>query len=112
MTADMIDAHTLWADRQAVSAQAPLVHSITNLVVMNFNANALLALGASPVMAHAELEVRDMVGIAQACPSIRADSAARLERALAPTRVPQDLPARQADLIAKRDALLDLVEAA
>ena len=66
MTADKIDAHTLWADREAVSAQAPLVHSITNLVVMNFNANALLALGASPVMAHAEQEVRDMVGIAQA----------------------------------------------
>ena len=47
-------------------AHAPLVHSITNLVVMNFNANALLAVGASPVMAHAHEEVRDMVGIAQA----------------------------------------------
>ena len=66
MTANQIDTRTLWADRQAVSAQAPLVHSITNLVVMNFNANALLALGASPVMAHAEQEVREMVGIAQA----------------------------------------------
>ena len=66
MTTEMTDARKLWADREAVSAQAPLVHSITNLVVMNFNANALLALGASPVMAHAELEVRDMVGIAQA----------------------------------------------
>jgi len=66
MTTEMTDARKLWADREAVSAQAPLVHSITNLVVMNFNANALLALGASPVMAHAEQEVRDMVGIAQA----------------------------------------------
>lgn len=66
MTADKTDARALWADREAVSAQAPLVHSITNLVVMNFNANALLALGASPVMAHAEEEVREMVGIAQA----------------------------------------------
>lgn len=66
MTAEKIDARALWADREAVSAQSPLVHSITNLVVMNFNANALLALGAAPVMAHAEEEVRDMVGIAQA----------------------------------------------
>ena len=31
----------------------PLVHNITNYVVMNFSANALLALGASPIMAHA-----------------------------------------------------------
>jgi hydroxyethylthiazole kinase len=49
-----------------VRERAPLVHSITNLVAMNFNANALLAVGASPVMAHAQEEVRDMVGIAQA----------------------------------------------
>ncbi len=66
MTAETIDARALWADLEAVREQAPLVHSITNLVVMNFNANALLALGASPVMAHAEEEVREMVGIAQA----------------------------------------------
>ncbi len=61
-----IDTAALWADLQAVRDRAPLVHSITNLVVMNFNANALLAVGASPVMAHAHEEVRDMVGIAQA----------------------------------------------
>lgn len=66
MTAETIDARALWADLEAVREQAPLVHSITNLVVMNFNANALLALGAAPVMAHAEEEVREMVGIAQA----------------------------------------------
>jgi hydroxyethylthiazole kinase len=56
----------LWSDVAAVRAHAPLVHSITNLVVMNFNANVLLAAGASPVMAHAHEEVADMVGIAQA----------------------------------------------
>lgn len=60
------DASALWADLEAVRARAPLVHSITNFVAMNFNANALLAIGASPVMAHAHEEVRDMVGIAQA----------------------------------------------
>jgi hydroxyethylthiazole kinase len=42
------------------------VHNITNYVVMNSTANALLALGASPVMAHAEEEVADMVKIASA----------------------------------------------
>lgn len=61
-----VDAAVLWADLQAVRAGAPLVHNITNFVVMNFSANALLAVGASPVMAHAREEVCDMVGIAQA----------------------------------------------
>jgi hydroxyethylthiazole kinase len=56
----------LWSDVVAVRERSPLVHSITNLVVTNFNANALLAAGASPVMAHAHEEVADMVGIAQA----------------------------------------------
>lgn len=56
----------LWTDIAAVRASGPLVHNITNFVVMNFNANALLAVGASPVMAHAHEEVLDMVGIAQA----------------------------------------------
>ena len=61
-----IDATAAWADLQAVRERAPLVHSITNFVVMNYNANALLAVGASPVMAHAQEEVADMAGIAQA----------------------------------------------
>jgi len=59
-------ADSLWADVLAVREQQPLVHNITNLVVMNYTANALLALGASPVMAHAREEVRDMAAIAQA----------------------------------------------
>ncbi|WP_034622411.1 hydroxyethylthiazole kinase [Desulfovermiculus halophilus] len=44
----------------------PLVHSITNYVAMSFTANALLALGASPVMAHAREEVEEMVSLAEA----------------------------------------------
>ena len=44
----------------------PLVHNITNFVVMNYTANALLACGASPVMAHAQEEVQDMVSFAGA----------------------------------------------
>jgi len=44
----------------------PLVHNITNVVVTNFVANGLLALGASPVMAYAKEEVGDMAKIAGA----------------------------------------------
>ncbi len=58
-----MEAPTLWQDIARIREQAPLVHSITNYVVMNSTANALLALGASPVMAHAEAEMADMVGL-------------------------------------------------
>lgn len=51
---------------ETLRAKSPLVHNITNFVVMNFTANALLAVGASPVMAHAMEEVEDMVSIAGA----------------------------------------------
>jgi len=46
--------------------QTPLVHHITNWVVTNFTANITLALGASPVMAHAVEEVEDMARMANA----------------------------------------------
>ena len=51
----------------------------------------------------------DMIGIARALPTMSDASAARLARALAATQVPQDGTARQAELIATRDALLALV---
>ena len=44
----------------------PLIHNITNFVVMNYTANALLACGASPAMAHAPEEVEEMVSFAGA----------------------------------------------
>ena len=50
----------------AVRSQRPLVHNITNYVVMNNSANALLAIGASPVMAHWTQEMEEMVSIAGA----------------------------------------------
>lgn len=62
---DALSTSDIWADIVAVRERSPLVHSITNLVVMNFNANVLLAAGASPVMAHAHEEVADMAVIAQ-----------------------------------------------
>ena len=49
-----------------VREKKPLVHNITNYVVMNYTANALLACGASPVMAHALEEVEEMVALAGA----------------------------------------------
>lgn len=54
----------LWKYIQSVKQQSPLVHNITNYVVMNNTANTLLAVGASPIMAHAKSEVCDMVAIA------------------------------------------------
>jgi hydroxyethylthiazole kinase len=51
---------------RVVRARKPLVHQITNYVVMNETANATLALGALPVMAHAREEVEEMVGLAGA----------------------------------------------
>jgi len=59
-------ASGIWRDVERIRAAAPLIHNITNYVVMNTSANALLALGASPVMAHAPEEVGDMVGLAAA----------------------------------------------
>jgi hydroxyethylthiazole kinase len=44
----------------------PLVHQITNYVVMNETANATLALGALPVMSHAPEEVEEMAAVAGA----------------------------------------------
>jgi hydroxyethylthiazole kinase len=44
----------------------PLIHQITNYVVMNETANATLALGALPVMAHALPEVEEMAEAAGA----------------------------------------------
>jgi hydroxyethylthiazole kinase len=49
-----------------VREKKPLVHNITNFVVMNYTANALLAMGASPVMAHAANEVEEMASLAGA----------------------------------------------
>ena len=54
------------ADLRALRERRPLVHQITNYVVMNETANATLALGALPVMAHAKDEVEEMASAAGA----------------------------------------------
>lgn len=62
----MINIEDLIQSFSLVKKNAPLIHNITNYVVMNNTANALLAVGASPVMAHAIEEVADMVSISSA----------------------------------------------
>jgi hydroxyethylthiazole kinase len=54
------------SDLGALRAKVPLVHCITNVVVTNFTANVLLAIGASPAMVIAEEEVEFFAGIASA----------------------------------------------
>jgi hydroxyethylthiazole kinase len=54
------------ADLAAIRERRPLVHQITNYVVMNETANATLALGALPVMAHAPEEVEELAAVAGA----------------------------------------------
>jgi hydroxyethylthiazole kinase len=61
-----LTAMEIYKSVELIRHQSPVVHNITNYVVMNNTANALLAIGASPVMAHAEEEVEDMVNIASA----------------------------------------------
>ncbi len=65
-TPHSLSPEDLWEDVLAVRQNSPLVHNITNFVVAPYNANALLALGASPVMAHAHEEVREMASLASA----------------------------------------------
>ena len=57
---------TIAKDLATIRERKPLVHSITNYVVMNETANATLCIGALPIMAHAVDEVEEMVGIAGA----------------------------------------------
>ncbi|MHB1000166.1 MAG: hydroxyethylthiazole kinase [Armatimonadota bacterium] len=58
--------NSICSDLNAIRENRPLVHSITNFVVMNETANATLCIGALPIMSHAVEEVEEMVGIAGA----------------------------------------------
>lgn len=61
-----IDPKSVWVDLQAIRKSSPLIHNITNYVAMEQTANGLLAIGASPVMAHALNEVKEMTRSARA----------------------------------------------
>lgn len=49
---------------EEVRKNTPLIHHLTNQVVMNFTANGLLAFGGTPIMAKAEEEVTDIASLA------------------------------------------------
>ena len=51
------------SDLTLIRSKSPLIHNITNYVAMNPTANALLAIGASPVMVQAVEEVDQIVAI-------------------------------------------------
>ncbi|MEM1593756.1 MAG: hydroxyethylthiazole kinase [Archaeoglobaceae archaeon] len=53
-------------DLATLRKRRPLIHHIMNFVVMTDSANTTLALGASPIMAHAKEELEDLVSIADA----------------------------------------------
>jgi hydroxyethylthiazole kinase len=81
----MPSIQTFFHDLELIRERGPLVFSITNAVVTNSTANALLAIGASPLMSHAEEEAEDLVAISNALvinigtlnrPDIRAMAAA------------------------------------
>jgi hydroxyethylthiazole kinase len=58
--------NALWDDLQTMRSQRPLIYNITNNVVTNVTANALLALGASPAMSHTPQESDELTKIASA----------------------------------------------
>jgi hydroxyethylthiazole kinase len=53
-------------DLLLIRERRPLIHHIMNFVVMNDSANVTLAVGASPIMAHAVEELEDLVSVADA----------------------------------------------
>lgn len=58
--------HIILNALRTLREQKPLVVNITNYVVMNNTANALLAIGASPIMAHSRQEMAEMMSFAGA----------------------------------------------
>jgi hydroxyethylthiazole kinase len=61
-----VSAYSIWADLQKIRSANPLVHNITNSVVQDFTANALLALGASPIMSDSVEETEELVAACNA----------------------------------------------
>ncbi len=56
----------IYRDLIEIKNRRPLIHHIMNYVVMNDAANVTLAIGASPIMAHAIEEVEELAAVADA----------------------------------------------
>lgn len=61
-----MDKNSFINDCRAIRRQSPLVHNITNYVAMPLAANALLAIGASPLMSFCPEEMEEIVAISSA----------------------------------------------
>lgn len=61
-----LNTNTIVTALNALREQKPLVVNVTNYVVMNNTANVLLAIGASPIMAHSREEMAEMMSFAGA----------------------------------------------
>jgi hydroxyethylthiazole kinase len=61
-----VSPYSIWADLQKIRSTNPLVYNITNSVVQDFTANALLALGASPIMSDSVDETEELVAASNA----------------------------------------------
>lgn len=59
-------AASAFADLSRIRRETPLVVNVTNSVVTNFTANALLSLGASPAMTHAPADAAELAALARA----------------------------------------------
>ena len=60
MKQEQMKAEYIWDMIQRIRANRPIIHCITNAVTVNDCANVLLAVGASPTMAHHPLEVAEI----------------------------------------------------
>lgn len=62
----MVSFTTAWDSIEKIRAESPVVHCMTNIVAANFAADAVIAVGGSPIMATEIREVGQVVQIAQA----------------------------------------------
>jgi hydroxyethylthiazole kinase len=87
MDTDPAEPAAVWRSLAAIRERVPLVHNITNVVVANVTANALLAIGASPAIVQAEEEVGEFVRVADALVvnlgTVTAERAAAMRAAVA-----------------------------
>ncbi len=61
-----LDSTFIFNNLSLLRSKKPLIHNITNFVAMQIIANSLLAIGASPIMAHSKNELAEIIQIADA----------------------------------------------
>ena len=61
-----LDISRLWKNIKIIREKSPLVHNMTNYVVMNTTANALLSLGAAPIMSLEASELEELIDLCSA----------------------------------------------